>query len=266
MIKFFRHIRKSMINQNRTKKYLLYAIGEILLVVIGILIALQINIWNENRKDLEQGSILMKELLNEFEFHVKTFDWALDMQTESYESQKTIFGVKDLNSLSADSLFNFFGFSNIDVNITSNTYEKIKNQGIGTLSQNDSLNKAINNCLMGSVKLYNRRIDYYLEREKIYLNHIRESNIEFNFDLIKGIETIPEEEIKQDIINFIKLPKTKLLIQQNYKDKESAINFIIDYKKYWLELMKAIHKELKVKEPNLEPLPKFEDYLDYKIN
>lgn len=50
MIKFFRHIRQSMINQNRTKKYLLYAIGEIILVVIGILIALQINNWNEARK------------------------------------------------------------------------------------------------------------------------------------------------------------------------------------------------------------------------
>ena len=53
MIKFFRHIRQSMINQNRTKKYLLYAIGEIILVVIGILIALQINNWNEQRKILK---------------------------------------------------------------------------------------------------------------------------------------------------------------------------------------------------------------------
>ena len=50
MIKFFRHIRKSLLMENKTSKYFKYAIGEIVLVVIGILIALQINNWNENRK------------------------------------------------------------------------------------------------------------------------------------------------------------------------------------------------------------------------
>jgi Family of unknown function (DUF6090) len=51
MIKFFRKIRQNMIKENRASKYLLYAFGEIVLVVIGILIALSINNWNENRKE-----------------------------------------------------------------------------------------------------------------------------------------------------------------------------------------------------------------------
>ena len=50
MIKFFRHIRKSLIEDNKMGKYFKYAIGEILLVVIGILIALQVNNWNTERK------------------------------------------------------------------------------------------------------------------------------------------------------------------------------------------------------------------------
>ena len=50
MIKFFRHIRRSLIQENKMGKYFKYAIGEILLVVIGILIALQFNNWNEQRK------------------------------------------------------------------------------------------------------------------------------------------------------------------------------------------------------------------------
>ena len=50
MIKFFRKIRYNLMTQNKTAKYFKYAIGEIVLVVIGILIALQINNWNEERK------------------------------------------------------------------------------------------------------------------------------------------------------------------------------------------------------------------------
>ncbi|MDT0559546.1 DUF6090 family protein [Ichthyenterobacterium sp. W332] len=50
MIKFFRKIRQKMLTENKYSKYLIYAIGEIVLVVIGILIALGINNWNEEGK------------------------------------------------------------------------------------------------------------------------------------------------------------------------------------------------------------------------
>ncbi len=60
MIKFFRKIRQKLLSEKKFSKYLLYAIGEIVLVVIGILIALQISNWNENRKD----SIYKKKLVN----------------------------------------------------------------------------------------------------------------------------------------------------------------------------------------------------------
>ena len=60
MIKFFRHIRKRLLSEGKTGKYLTYAIGEIVLVVIGILIALQINNWNETR----QIKKVEKEILN----------------------------------------------------------------------------------------------------------------------------------------------------------------------------------------------------------
>lgn len=51
MIRFFRTIRQRLLAENRVSKYLLYAVGEIILVVIGILMALQINTWNEHRKE-----------------------------------------------------------------------------------------------------------------------------------------------------------------------------------------------------------------------
>ncbi|MCW9038461.1 DUF6090 family protein [Altibacter sp.] len=67
MIKFFRHIRQRLIGENRFSKYLLYAIGEIILVVIGILIALQINNWNEARKNTNTENEYYCRLLEDFE-------------------------------------------------------------------------------------------------------------------------------------------------------------------------------------------------------
>ena len=67
MIKFFRTIRKDLMEKNKTGKYFKYAIGEIVLVVIGILIALSINNWNQDRIYNKERKYLISELLTEFE-------------------------------------------------------------------------------------------------------------------------------------------------------------------------------------------------------
>ena len=66
MIKFFRKIRQQMLNQNKTSRYFKYALGEIILVVFGILIALQINTWNENRKAANEETKILKALQADF--------------------------------------------------------------------------------------------------------------------------------------------------------------------------------------------------------
>ena len=59
MIRFLRHFRQNLVTGNRLSKYLLYAVGEIILVMIGILLALQVNDWNQKRLDqLEERQIL----------------------------------------------------------------------------------------------------------------------------------------------------------------------------------------------------------------
>lgn len=62
MFKFFRNIRRNLVAENRITRYLLYALGEIILVVIGILIALQINNWNEFRKDRKREKMYLSSL------------------------------------------------------------------------------------------------------------------------------------------------------------------------------------------------------------
>ncbi len=66
MIKFFRHIRKRLLTENKFSKYLIYAIGEIALVMIGILLALQVNNWNEAQKNKNIETRALINLRSEF--------------------------------------------------------------------------------------------------------------------------------------------------------------------------------------------------------
>ena len=71
MIKFFRRIRFDLMDKNKTGKYLKYAIGEIILVVIGILIALQINNWNEGNKNKATEKAFIKKLTIDLNSDIK---------------------------------------------------------------------------------------------------------------------------------------------------------------------------------------------------
>ena len=67
MLKFFRKIRRKLIEEGNLKRYLVYAIGEVLLVMIGILLALQVNNWNEDSKNRKSEKIALLELKDEFD-------------------------------------------------------------------------------------------------------------------------------------------------------------------------------------------------------
>ena len=78
MIKFFRRIRQKLLSENKFSKYLLYALGEIVLVVIGILIALQINTWNEERKDKATGDLYLSDIKQDLENDLDQMEGLLD--------------------------------------------------------------------------------------------------------------------------------------------------------------------------------------------
>ena len=83
MIKFFRKIRKRLLTENKFSKYLIYAIGEIILVVIGILIALSINNWNEKLKVEQIEQKLLKSLKKEITMNIKHFDEIIKYHKDS---------------------------------------------------------------------------------------------------------------------------------------------------------------------------------------
>jgi hypothetical protein len=98
MIKFLRKIRKNLLNEGKTSRYFKYAVGEILLVVIGILIALQINNWNEHRKDNIHELEVIAGLYGEIRQN-------LDLTIEyKEESDKRLIAIKSLLNITTKEL------------------------------------------------------------------------------------------------------------------------------------------------------------------
>lgn len=157
MIKFFRKIRQKLLSENNFRKYLLYAIGEIVLVVIGILIALQINNWNEERKANKKEYLILNELLNSINKDFKAYEDFLTPRIERKKSgldslQTYVFHKKFIN----DSLFlDFYANLGQDVymRFDNGPYEALKSTGLDVI-RNDSLNTAINNAYIVELPIY----------------------------------------------------------------------------------------------------------------
>ena len=146
-----------------------YAIGEIILVVIGILIALQINNWNEKRKIKHKETIVLKELLTSINSDLKAYENfsepKIERKKRGLDSLFTyVFDKKEIK----DSLFIDF-YTNMSQDIflrfDSGPFEGLKSSGLDIIS-NDSLRTAINNTYAVKLPLYNHLSNILYEESK----------------------------------------------------------------------------------------------------
>jgi hypothetical protein len=147
MIKFFRKIRQKLLSENKFSKYLIYAIGEIFLVVLGILIALQINNWNENRKqqnklqqnyheilaDLKRERDYANFIINKFEGQRKAYKDYLESFSSTKITRKSMY--RKLLEL------NMEGYP---INSNSSIVESLQNSGEIVLLPQSIRNRLIN--------------------------------------------------------------------------------------------------------------------------
>ena len=150
MLKFFRQIRQQNLNQGQMKKYTLYAIGEILLVVIGILIALQINNWNEGRKDRQLEVKYLTNLKNELNGNTKrTKRLILDRYEGKMEglqlAKSYVEGDYKVQDTSGFILKVSYGavFSNGIEFLNTNTFDELSSTGNLQLIRNETLKESI---------------------------------------------------------------------------------------------------------------------------
>ncbi len=145
MVKIFNRIRQQLLTENKTGRYVKYAIGEILLVVVGILIALQVNNWNEYKKDRKQEKKVLKELLTSLEHNygrmiadsVNRSDW-------NQSSDIVIRSLERGNPYSDSMNFHFQNARKPGTNLSLSYagYESLKNVGYDIITS-DTLRKTI---------------------------------------------------------------------------------------------------------------------------
>ena len=216
MIKFFRKIRQKMLTENKFSKYLIYAIGEIILVVIGILIALQINNWNETRQIKKVEKEILYVLLEDLN-SAKSYSAQYIENEQSYldiiekilhnDSIKTI-----LNNNNTIEYFNK-AFWDFEIKIpVINTYSDLKNAGKIAIIQNDSIRDRLS-ILEANVYNLDKLIQDRMNVHQIRIDEICAEYVNF-LPLLKF--QMPDYNIslgpKNDYIEIMAQPKIRNLM------------------------------------------------------
>jgi len=218
MIKFFRHIRQNMIKNNRRSQYMLYAFGEIILVVMGILIALQINNWNEFKKNrafeeeiLTQVQVnLIKDKLT-LESISSNFEKAI---TSSNKVLKEKWNNQDMDSLKfwLGDIIQFDRFQPL-----TNAYDVLKSKGLDQIS-----NKQLR-FLMG---------EYYDDKVSHTIKSIGDVETTFNRDWLPILKEHGEDfkfktfVIFKDVSIFKESHQAKYLLKMNIDNFNGGNNRI----------------------------------------
>lgn len=235
MIKFFRHIRKSIIKENRTSKYLLYAIGEIILVVIGILIALQINTWNtenDNKKIVRKNS---KTLIENLE---KDSVYIINVLKVMKKQEKDLLDFEERLTKPTATIDTIIKIARYDFNPRVQTVEFPNENAYKTM------------LLSGEINLFKRELTQFIY--DLYSQHeFRDKVSQENFEkYVRAIETYNDNYYLNVPTNTIKGHLQNELWQNvNAKDLIAKFNKVLVYKRVQYgrqEELKTILKETSV--------------------
>ncbi|WP_324720826.1 DUF6090 family protein [Salinimicrobium sp. HB62] len=171
MIKFFRRIRQNLLTENKFSKYFLYAVGEIVLVVIGILIALAINNRNQNRIIREKEQVYLMGLKEEFQTSKRKLEELMEVnrrnfigakQVVSYISTDTRPSEKELSEL----LYHTFS-SDISFNPNNSLLIEMINSGSLKDISNTTLRARLTNWISTIEDISKQENDLGLQRELV---------------------------------------------------------------------------------------------------
>ena len=204
MIKFFRNIRQKLAAENKVMAYLRYAIGEILLVVIGILIALQVNNWNENRKERLIEIKYLKNLKHDLQSDSTDLVYYKNIRVGQANAARELIELAKTKNVSdvfkLDSLYTTVGLW-WEFVPNNNTFEELRSSGNLKLLRNDFIKNLL--------------LDLNKENEDLVSsrNHMRREYENYLYDQ------------KNSLVNFLDVndpERIKNIIDWYYPNKESV--------------------------------------------
>lgn len=149
MIKFFRKLRFDLIETGKTRKYLKYAIGEIILVMIGILLALQVNNWNNRRIEKSKEQAILKNLQIDFKNNIDNLDLAYNRFNEAYQASVMLLEIikddKVINPTKVEQLIDDIVNKPMSFDFITGSINEIINTGSLHLIRDPALRKQISN-------------------------------------------------------------------------------------------------------------------------
>jgi hypothetical protein len=181
MINFFRKVRKQLADDNKPLKYMRYAVGEIVLVVIGILIALSINNWNEERKDRQKSLQMLEELSTNVVYNIQNIEKYINLGERYNKHSDYVIKVLEGSIPYSDSLDNVLNSALLSLNqfyFSDVAYETLKNMGSGYI-HNDVLKNTI-------VKLYDESYPEMLQTFNWAGRDYEDQYIDHNFFPVSG--------------------------------------------------------------------------------
>ena len=256
MIKIFRKIRQNLLMEKKTSKYFKYAIGEIVLVVIGILIALQINNWNEIRKERNQAFQYLSEFKKDIVSDTVQYNYVITEHYKNIKAHIALLSKVNITLNDIEDIKTSMGSVYYSRKINIKTFQKTQNNGTSNLLGFEDIYDLLSNYYTET----SRKLVYQCEWEvkdydknrALFDNFIIENNYEIgllieDFKKEFQIESFPKRTKNQEdnfILKFLNSVRgrnyIRFALNRNYYMK----NHYEEYRDEALTLLNEIDKAI----------------------
>jgi len=254
MIKFFRKIRYNLMETGKTTKYFKYAIGEIILVVIGILIALSINNWNEERKNRNREQSILKNLQSDFKANIDNVDKTYNRFLEAYEASADLLEIissnSSINGSEIEHLLDEIINKTMSLDINTGSINEMLNTGSINLIRDNNLKKQLSNWsffeadTQDDVVIYRDYLFDFFIPSLTNKSLLRNMEVPDFFEEDLKLKTISKSNFKIDYNTTIRTVEFENELYNNTLNYMYTLNSYKVFKNYLTDTLKLIESNI----------------------